>query len=106
MWLYINYPNPHFTIHRNPSCHKIRVHHVSNQRVSRVTSSNRVDFLSRLENIRFAAQRGLNDIWIVINLDTPEQELNLVKEIQAVIGCRYRPLSGALQLPLFHRTLI
>jgi len=97
MWLYINYPNPHFSIHFNPACSMIQMHRVPGQRLLRVTPSHLGDFLLefREERIQFAAQSGLNDIWIEINLDTREQELNLVDEVQALIGRRYRPLGDA-----------
>jgi len=97
MWLYINYPNPHFSIHRNPACPMIQMHRVPGQRLLRVIPANLGDFLLefREDRIPFAAQSGLNDIWIEINLHTPEQELNLVHEVQALIGRRYRPLADA-----------
>lgn len=98
MWLYINYPNTRFRIHRNPACPMIQMHHVPGQRVlSEVNPSNLDSFLLefREERIQFAAQNGLNDMWVEINLDTPEQELKLVHEVRALIGRRYQPLANA-----------
>ena len=97
MWVYINYPNPHFTVHRDQSCRMIQMHGKPNQRVRTVTTSSLGDVLSQFidETIRFASQTGLNDVWMEIELDTPDQEIGLVYVVQAIVGKRYSPLSNA-----------
>ena len=97
IWVYINYPNPHFTIHCDPNCSKIQMHQVPNQRIFKVDKSDLDKFLSALINqdLRFASQTGLNDVWIRIELDTHNQEVGLVHITQTLIGNRYRPLSNA-----------
>ena len=97
MWVYINYPNPHFTVHRDPSCQMIQMHGKAGQRVRRVSTHTLGDFLSELiqERMRFAAQSGLNDLWIEVRLDTPAQDGALVHVAQAILGRRYRPLATA-----------
>ena len=97
MKVYVNYPVPHCTIHRDPGCALIRMHQREGQRVMRVNVVNRPQVLTRLSgrDFRFAAQRGLNDLWLDITLETPEKEEAFVREVQAVVGQRYRPPAGA-----------
>lgn len=97
MWVYINYPNPHFTVHRDPSCRMIQMHGKPNQRVRRVSMYALGDFLSEViaGKMRFAAESGINDVWIEMRLDTPGQEMGLVHVLQAILGRRYSPLAGA-----------
>lgn len=98
IWLYINYPNPHLTIHKDPSCPLIRLHHVPNQRVFSVEKTSIGPFLEILigEKLNFTAQQGLNDAWISIGLDAPAQELGLVHIVQVLLGKRYTPLASTL----------
>lgn len=97
IWVYVNYPNPHFTIHRDAGCGMIQMHQSEKQRHRIVHQQNLgaflADFIER--RIPFAAQSGLNDLWMQIELNTPEQELGLVQVVQALIGQRYRPLATA-----------
>jgi len=97
MWVYINYPNPHFGVHRDHSCRMIRMRGKPDQRVRTVSIYTLGDALSEFidEEMRFAAEGGLNDLWIKIHLDTPEQEMGLVHVLQAILGKRYSPLSNA-----------
>ena len=97
MWVYVNYPNPHFTMHRDPSCQMIQIHGKPGQRVRRVNMHSLGDFLSDLigERMQFASQSGFNDVWLEIKLHTPEQEIGLAYVAQAIIGRRYTPLATA-----------
>lgn len=97
MWVYINYPVPHFSIHSDPSCSMIQMHNKPDQRYRKVNLSSLGDFLSELidQEIRFAAKHEHNDFWIEIGLASSEQEYGLVYIIQAIIGQRYRPLANA-----------
>ena len=97
MWLYINYPEPHFTAHHNPSCPRIRMHGKPGQRVRRVTIPTLDDLLSEVMHgrLRFASERAFNDLWVEVRLDTPGQEIGLVHVLQAMLGRRYRPLAHA-----------
>jgi len=97
MWVYVNYPNPHFTVHRDPSCAMIQMQGKPNQRVHRVTMYTLGDFLAQVIDgkMRFAAQTEFNDLWLDVKLDTPKQEIGLVHMLQAILGRRYSPLAGA-----------
>jgi hypothetical protein len=43
----------------------------------------------------FAAKKELNDLWIEIDLDSPEQENGIIYVIQALLGLHYEPLRNA-----------
>jgi hypothetical protein len=91
--LYINYPNPHFTIHGNDFCSEIRKMHKENQRKIDVSMGNLdnvlTDFIAN--KYKFAAKKELNDLWIAITLDSPEQEIGFVNTIQTLLGLQYKP---------------
>jgi hypothetical protein len=97
MQVYINYPNPHFSVHKNVTCKQIHLHKKSGQRIVNISSATlkRVlkAFLKDAYDFRAAAQ--WNDLWLDITLSTPEQEIGIVHVIQAILGQRYKPLSKA-----------
>jgi hypothetical protein len=97
MWVYINYPNPHFTVHRDPSCRTIQMHGKPGQSVRRVSMYTLGDLVSEVAagKIRFAAQSGFNDLWVETRLDTPDQEIGLVHVLQAILGRQHRPVATA-----------
>jgi len=97
MYVYVNYPNPHFTIHRDPNCALVQAHGKAGQRLVRVGADNLDEVLADFAawKYRFAAHRQANDLWLDISLETPEQEEHLVHVIQALLGSRYTPLANA-----------
>jgi len=97
MQVYINYPNPHFTIHKNSSCQQIHMHEKSGQRIVKVNSATLKNDLSQFINdaYDFKSEAQLNDLWLDISLPTHEQEIGFVHVIQAILGQRYKPLGNA-----------
>ncbi len=97
MNVYINYPNPHITIHKNASCGQIQSHQKSGQRLVKVSAVTLKNVLSSFINdaYDFKAEAQWNDLWLDISLSTPEQEIGFVHVIQAVLGQRYNLLSTA-----------
>lgn len=97
MQVYINYPNPHITIHKNVSCRQIQMHQKDEQRHISVRKENLKSVLSKFinEDYEFKAEKQFNDLWLDISLDTYEQEIGFVHTLQAIIGQRYKPLSNA-----------
>ena len=95
--LYINYPNPHFTIHGNDMCSQIRKMGKNNQRLIAVCMENLNNVLADLmaRKYKFAAQKVINDLWIEIFLDSPEQEIGFVNTVQALLGRQYSPFRNA-----------
>lgn len=97
MQVYINYPNPHFTIHKNSPCPQIHMHQKSGQRIVKVNSGTLKNVLSQFINdaYDFKSETQLNDLWMDISLATNEQEIGFVHVIQALLGQRYKPLGNA-----------
>jgi hypothetical protein len=97
MQVYINYPNPHFTIHKNASCQLIHLHQKGGQRIVKVRVTTLKNVLNSFINdtYDFKAEAQWNDLWLDISLSTPEQEIGLVHVIQAILGQRYKPLGNA-----------
>jgi len=97
MKVYINYPNPHFTIHKNASCKQIQSHQKSGQRVVSVNAVTLKKVLSAFieDAYDFKAEAQWNDLWLDISLSTSEQEIGFVHVIQAILGQRYKPLRRA-----------
>lgn len=97
MQVYVNYPDPHFTMHRDPHCPEIRKNQKPGQRrvVVHMGTLGQVlsDFIS--SKYRFASNRTANDLWLEISLATPEQEKGVVYVIQALLGLRYTPFADA-----------
>jgi hypothetical protein len=97
MKVYINYPNPHFTIHKNTSCSQIKKNQKTNQREIIINSQNLPIVLRNIimNCPKFSAEATYNDLWLDITLDTREQEFGLVYIIQLLFGLRYTPLRQA-----------
>jgi hypothetical protein len=97
MQVYINYPNPHFTIHGDSSCQQIRMHKKSGQRVVIVNINTLKDVLGQFIHnaYDFKPEAQLNDLWLDISLASYEQELGFVHTVQALLGQRYKPLGDA-----------
>ena len=97
MHVYINYPNPHITIHNNASCLQIQKNRKTGQRRVQIRPANLKAVLNDfiVEKYNFKAEKNYNDMWLDISLDTKDQEIELVDEIQAVLGLRYKPLKNA-----------
>ena len=97
MYVYVNYPNPHFTIHRDPNCALVQAHGKPGQRLVRVRADNVDEVLADFTawKYRFASHAQANDLWLDICLETTEQEEHLVYLIRALVGSRYTPLADA-----------
>jgi hypothetical protein len=94
---YINYPNPHFTVHNNTQCAQIQKHQKQNQRIIIVNNQNIGQILSQFINNQypFASIQAQNDMWVDINLSSAQQNIGFVFIVQAILGMNYQPLSNA-----------
>lgn len=92
---YINYPNPHVTVHGDASCGFVNKSRRPAQR--RITLSRRGmdEGLEALRALQFRAEAGLNDVWITFDFDDAEFEESFVVYARSVLGRRYRPLREA-----------
>jgi hypothetical protein len=95
--VYINYPNPHFTIHGNPSCTFLNRPRKEHFRIITVNDSNLkevlADFVSNKHD--FASDRTKNDMWIELDLAHSEEEDGVLSTIRILLGQRYKPLKDA-----------
>ncbi len=95
--VYINYPNPHFSIeHGVTSLSRIR-HEKDDRRLVTFTphtlSSALLPFINA--EVQFGASQAVNDMWLDLDFGNQEFEIALVKYIQTLLGRRYRPLADA-----------
>lgn len=97
MDVYINYPNPHFTIHNNPQCSEIQKHNKPKQRIITVNNQNLGQALTQFINNQhtFSSKALGNDMWLEVNLSSTQQNIGFVFVIQAILGMIYQPLSNA-----------
>jgi len=91
MDVYVNYPNPHFTVHNNPQCNQIQKHQKQNQRIITIDTTNILQQLQKFisNQYKFSSTASENDMWIKINLSSPQQNLAMVFILQAILGNHY-----------------
>lgn len=97
MMAYINYPNPHICIHRNPACSSIQMQRKREQRIVRLDNATLSSQLKRFsaKDYRFGAQAEINDMWLEVNFDDAEFEIAVTQYIKRILGRHYRPLATA-----------
>ena len=95
--VYINYPNPHITIHNDPQCPRIKQGGKKHQRNLSVGIENFEKLLLRFRNkqYRFSATPEFNDMWLEIGLGSIDDEISLVKDVKAELARHYRPFAQA-----------
>lgn len=97
MKAYINYPNPHITLHWNDSCSHIQKHGKHGQRVVTLNRDTIESSLTQFINkeFTFAPNPDENDMWLDISLGSPRHDEAIVYVIQSLLGKRYQPLASA-----------
>jgi hypothetical protein len=96
MEVYINYPNPHISIHANNQCSQVRKRLKEGQRVVVISPRNLGEILCKFARREFRFSSGEdNDMWLDVSLDSPEQEEGLVYIVQALLGRHYSRLRRA-----------
>jgi hypothetical protein len=97
MKAYINYPNPHITIHWRDTCPEVRKHHKEGQRVVEINTATIDRALSRFigREFSFAPNPGENDMWLDVSLGSPRHDEAVVFVVQSILGKRYGPLAEA-----------
>lgn len=95
--VYINYPMPHFSIKRGVTVEARRKKRGTEQRVVYLDATSLPAFLGqcRQERVDFRCESGLNDLWIELDLGDQDAEEEAIREIQELLGARYRPLRDA-----------
>jgi hypothetical protein len=92
---YLNYPNPHVTIHTDNGCATIQQQHKQNQRVIRLNQKTLSAELERFENkyYRFGADQETNDMWLYVDFLNPTFERAIVEYVRSLLGVHYSPFS-------------
>ncbi len=93
---YVNYPNPHITVHQAPSCGNIQKMRKDGQRYIRInllTISGELSKFSNKEYI-FAAHPGANDMWLEIDFEILDFEIAVLNYIGILIGRHYSPFTN------------
>jgi hypothetical protein len=98
MKAYINYPNPHMTIHADSACGEIKKMQKTAQRDIVVNPETISDALNQLTDrgFKFAPHAAVNDVWLTVSFNDAEFEEAVAKYVCRIIGKRYRRLNGAL----------
>ena len=93
---YLNYPNSLVTVHGEPTCSTIRQMRKSGQRHVRVNTASRAREREKFDGTyRFGSKAEVNDMWVVVDLESPEEEARMVEEIKSALGRRYKPFRDA-----------
>lgn len=95
--LYLNYPNSLVSIHGEAGCAEIGKMRKPGQRHVRVDAVSRDTELRRFRaEYRFASQAALNDMWVAVDLDNPQEEVWVITQIKTALGRRYVPFREAV----------
>jgi hypothetical protein len=90
---YINYPNPHIAIHRSSGCGCIQQQHKEGQRVVKL---NQATFSSEIQKFiekhyRFASEQGTNDMWLEVDFDDTDFEVQVIEYLRKILVRHYSP---------------
>lgn len=90
---YINYPNPHVTIHDDAGCAAIRQQHKEGQRLVRLDISSLSTELKRFKanDYRFGSTAETNDMWLEVDFADPAFERAVVEYVRKLLAEHYTP---------------
>jgi len=95
MKAYLNYPNPHMTLHGKTTCAEIGKMQKPRQRDIPVTQASFTGSIGLITKLQLAARASLNDVWFTIDFDDPEFDEAVARYIHRLLARRYAPLTGA-----------
>lgn len=92
---YINYPNPHVTVHGDSACGSIQSQNKPDQRLCRINVKTISDELRKFQNneYRFGATPSNNDMWLEIDFDDKAFEMAVIEHICSLLGKHYSPFA-------------
>lgn len=95
--VYLNYPNPHMTLHGDSTCVDIGKMRKTNQRAASITPASFTEVLGHFadKSFRLESKGPANDVWLSIDFGDPEFEEAVAKHVLRILAKRYRPLQGA-----------
>ena len=99
--VYVYYPNPKFSIHRDPLCAQVCKMKKRGQRHIRIDIDSRSTELQRFANkeYTFASNAGSNDMWLDIEFEDADFEKSVLKDVRRLIGKHYASLGKAKFTP-------
>lgn len=92
---YINYPNPHITIHADAECPTIQQQHKQGQRVVELrvaTLSAELERFAAKEH-RFAPNPDANDMWLNVEFGDPAFEWAVIEYVRRLLRRHYTPFA-------------
>jgi hypothetical protein len=91
--VYINYPNPHITIHKDIGCGNIRPHDKEGQRKITINENSISKELLRFseKDYRFSSNAELNDMWLLVDLEDDSAEAQAVEDVRKHLAGHYTP---------------
>lgn len=91
--VYINYPNPHITIHASSTCGNVQQQHKEGQRKVVLNTTTLSLELERFENkfYKFGADQSTNDMWLAVDFSDAGFERAVVEYIRRVLARSYSP---------------
>jgi len=95
--VYVNYPNPKFSIHHDPLCTEVRKMGKTDQRHIRIDIDSVSTELGRFANKKytFNSNARSNDMWLDIEFGDADFEKSVLKYVRRLIGKHYAPLGKA-----------
>lgn len=95
--VYINYPNPLFSLEHGQAVKERLRHDKTERRVFHIDPQTFSVEIARFQEgeVRFAASPELNDLWLEIDFGDESFERAVAEYIQRLLGRRYKPLAEA-----------
>jgi len=92
---YINYPNPHITLHGGGGCGSVQQQRKSGQRVVRLDVGSLSTELNRFvkKEYRFGADPETNDMWLELNFGDSAFEKAVVEYVRTLLSQHYTPFA-------------
>ena len=97
MKAYVNYPNPHVTLHGDLKCLEIGKMQKAQQRAVTINRASFTQAINQLtsKSFQLGAQAQINDVWLSIEFGDGEFEEAVAKYACRLLGERYSPLKVA-----------
>ncbi len=93
---YVNYPNPHITIHCNSLCSSIQSQQKPDQRYVKINLETISSELNNFANryFKFAADSSHNDLWLEIDFEDQKFETEILGYVCRLLGKQYSPFGN------------
>jgi len=90
----VSYTEPLVTIHTNPNCAGARTGPGQERRHLLVNADNLSRELARFRDgkVRFSAEPGMDDLWLILDFQDAEFEAALAAHLKRLLGLLHEPL--------------